>query len=438
MLGWLWRVSVGVGATVGLTVCLMAAHAWGQEPRPGGTREQPPEPGPSPTAPSPGPPPAAYPLELLGLLAPPPQRGGVTLTPSISVSEEYNDNIFLNNRTRQWDLITGVTPAMTLYVNRRSYRLSGGVSFTGELYQRETRFNDAFKSQNFVANGFYQAAPQLALTVFDSFARGRNTSLVASQSFATGRQESWSNTFGPGMTWQMTPQSSLDLAATYGLLRFEGAGSGIDSDTYALLSSLRHVITPRLTGIIGYGFTYLDLQGGEPSRTHSPTLGFSYRLTPSLIGSANGGPAITEIGGATSLTPAVSASLVQTLRIGSASVQYTRAVGAAGGLGGTTETQTASGTLTLSTWQRGLLIVLSPVYTTAESVSRQQTGRIDVKALTLNLGVTYQVARFVNVFGGYTFFQQRTGGASSVTTEVDVDQNRVRFGLQFGYPINFD
>src|SRR5207249_6187619 len=178
--------------------------------------------------------------------------------------------------------------------------------------------------------------------------------------------------------------------------------------------------------------------GGEPSRTHSPTLGFSYRLTPSLIGSANGGPAITEVGSETFVTPAVTASLVQTLRIGSASVQYGRAVGAAGGLGGTTETQTASGTLTLSTWQRGLLIVFSPVYSTAESVSGQQTARVDVKALTLNLGVTYQVARFVNVFGGYTFFRQRAGGASSSSTEVDVDQNRVRFGLQFGYPIHFD
>src|SRR5438034_3965257 len=240
-------IRVRAGGNVRPAICLIVSHAWGQEPRPGGPREQPPEPGPSPTAPSPGPPPAAYPLELLGLLAPPPQRGGVTLTPSITVSEEYNDNIFLNNQPGQWDLITGVTPAMTLYVNRRSYRLSGGVSFTGELYQRESRFNDAFKSQNFVANGFYQAAPQLALTAFDSFARSRNTSLVASRSFATGRQESWTKTFGPGMTWQMTPQSSLDLAATYSLLRFVGAGSGIDSDTYALLSSLRHVLTPRLT-----------------------------------------------------------------------------------------------------------------------------------------------------------------------------------------------
>ena len=438
MLEWLSRVGVGAGATVGLAICLIVSQAWGQEPRPGGPREQPPELAPAPTAPSPGPPPAAYPLELFGLLAPPPQRGGVTLTPSISVSEEYNDNIFLNNQTRQWDLITGVSPAMTLYVNRPSYRLSGGASLTGEVYQRESRFNDAFKSQNLVANGFYQAAPQLALTAFDSFARSRDTSLVALQSFATGRQESWSNTLGPGGTWQMTPQSSLNLTATYSLLRFEGAGPGLDSDTYALLSSLRHVITPRLTGTIGYGFTYLDLHEQGTSRTHTPTLGASYRLTPSLIGSVSGGPAITEVGSQTFVTPGVTASLVQTLRIGSASVQYTRAVGTAGGLGGTTETQTASGTLTLSTWQRGLLIVFSPVYSTAESVSGQQTARVDVKALTLNLGVTYQVARFVNVFGGYTFFQQRAGGASSSSAEVDVDQNRVRFGLQFGYPIHFD
>jgi len=42
----------------------------------------------------------------------------------------------------------------------------------------------------------------------------------------------------------------------------------------------------------------------------------------------------------------------------------------------------------------------------------------------------------VALFGGYTFFRQRTGGSSS--TQLDADQNRVRFGLQFGYPINFD
>ena len=443
---WFWRIDAGGRAIVGVAICLMAAsHAWGQETPPRGARGQPSAPASEapPLPPPPGPPVGAYPLELLGLLAPPAQRGPVTLTPSIAVSEEYNDNLFLDNQNRQWDLITGFSPAMTLYVTRPSYQLSGGYSFTAEMYERETRLSNALNHQNFLASGLYRLAPQLTLTASESFAMDKNTNRAATtQGFATGRQESWSNTFGPGMTWQMTPGTSLTLGATYSVLRFKGAGGGFDSDTYGFQSSLNHVLTPRLTGIIGYGFTYLDLRGeGETSKTHTPTLGASYRLTPGLTGSVSGGPAVTEIGGATFVTPAGTASLVQVFQVGTASVQYTRAVAAAGGLGGTTETQTASGTLTLATWQRGLLIVLSPLYSIAESVGRQQTGRVDVRALTLNLGVTYQIARFVSVFGGYTFFQQRSGGASSARASsagADVDQNRVRFGLQFGYPINFD
>jgi len=61
---------------------------------------------------------------------------------------------------------------------------------------------------------------------------------------------------------------SLSLGATYGVLRFKGAG--LDSNTYGLQSRLNHVLTPRLTSTIGYGFTYLDVQGQENSTTHAP------------------------------------------------------------------------------------------------------------------------------------------------------------------------
>ena len=406
----------------------MASHAWGQE--------TPPAPGPSPVPERPGPSLAAYPLELLGLLAPPAQRGPVTLMPSISVSEEYNDNLFLNNQNRQWDLITGFSPAITLFVNRPSFQWSGGYSFTAELYERESRLNNAFNRQNLLFSSLYQATPRLTLTSFGSFALNRNTNLVASQGVASGRQVSWSSTFAPGMTWQMAPRTSLSLGASSSGLRFEGAGSGRDSDTYGLQSSLGHMLTPRLTGSIGYGFTYLNLKGQDNSTTRTPTLGVSYRLTPTLTGSISGGPAITELGGDRFVSPAATASLVQVLGFGSASAQYTRSVSAAGGFGGTTDAQSVSGTLTLPALRRGLLVVFSPTYSTAESVSSRQTGRVDVRALTLSLGITYQVARYVSVFGGYTFFQQRTGGSS--TTQVEADQNRIRFGLQFGYPINFD
>jgi hypothetical protein len=414
----------------------MAPPAWGQETPRGGARDQPPAPttASSPVPQGPGPSLAAYPLELLGLLAPSTQRGPVTLTPSISISEEYNDNLFLNNQNRQWDLITGFSPAITLFVNRPSYELRAGYTFTAEVYGQESRLNNAFNHQNFVASGVYRAARGLTLTVSDSFALDRNTNRVAAQGFASGRQESLSNTFSPGMTWQMAPRDSLSLGGTYLVQRFKD--DGLDSDTYGLQSRIDHTFTLRLTGSIGYGFTYLDLQGQENSTTHTPTLGVSYRLTRTLSGSVSGGLAITQLGGETFASPAGTASLVQDLRFGSASVQYTRAVSAAGGFGGTTDTQSASGTLTLPTLRRGLIVAFSPAYSIAESVSGRQTEQVNVKALTLNLGVTYQIAHFASFFGGYTFLRQRTGGSS--TAQFDVDQSRVRFGVQFGYPINFD
>ena len=433
----LWRAGAGGGAIVGVALGSVAPLAWGQEPPPRGAREQPAATEAAPTPPTPAPPISAYPLELLGLLAPPAQRGPVTLTPSISVSGEYNDNLFLNNQNREWDLISGASPALTLFVNRPSYHLSAGYSFTAEMYDRNSRLNNALDRQNFVGSGLYRATTGLTLTASETYGVDRNTNRLAAQGFATGRQESSSNTFAPGMAWQMTPRTSLSLGATYGVQRFKGGGTGRDSDTYGALGSLGHALTRQLTTTLGYGFTYLDTSGSVSSRTHTPTVGFSYRLTPTLTGSVSGGPAITELGGETVLSPAGTASLVQGLRVGSASVQYTRSVSTAGGLGGTTDTQTAGATLTLpGLLSRDLLVVFSPLYSMAESVSGAQTTRIDVRALTLNLGVTYQLAQYVSLVGGYTFFQQRTGATS--TTRIEADQNRVRFGLQFGYPINFD
>ena len=372
----------------------------------------------------------------------------MTLTPSISVSEEYNDNIFSDNRNRQWDFITGFAPALMLSVNSPSYQLTAGYSFSADLYAREDRLSNALDTQNFVATGLYRLTPVLTLTASDAFAFNRNSNQVAAQGFSSGRQKSWSNAFTPGMTWQMTPLNSLSLSALYSVLRFEGAGTGVDSDTLGFQSSLTHAFTPRFSGIVAYGFTYLDPQGQgqgqnqgqneqqDVSKTHTLTVGFSYVLTPTLTATVTGGASLTELGGDTFVSPAGTASLVQQFSFGSASLSYNRGVSVAGGFGGTNNTQTVTGTLVLSTLVRGLLVALSPAYSTSESVGSGRAGQVDVEAVSLYLGATYQIARYTALFGGYTFFRQRTGGSSS--TQGDVDQNRVRFGLQFGYPINFD
>ena len=77
------------------------------------------------------------------------------------------------------------------------------------------------------------------------------------------------------------------------------------------------------------------------------------------------------------------------------------------------------------------------MWTQAESLSDRQIQHIDVSVFTLSLGAAYRLSPYITVFGGYSFFLQRLG-CSSTTPDFDADQNRVKVGMQFGYPFAFD
>jgi hypothetical protein len=104
------------------------------------------------------------------------------------------------------------------------------------VYAKETELNDPFKNQTFVASGLYRGIRELTFSVGDTFALNRNTNVAASQGFSTGLQETWSNTFRPAMTWQVTPQASLSVTAGFLVQRFLGGDTttstpGVDSNT---------------------------------------------------------------------------------------------------------------------------------------------------------------------------------------------------------------
>ena len=403
----------------------------GTEEREAPTTEAPPQPS---IPPSVTPPMASYPLELLGLLVPQPRRGRLTLIPSIGVSEEYNDNVDSNNLNRHSDFITNFSPAVVLYITQPTYELNAGFSFTAAIYAREPNRNTALDSMNLLASGLYRLTPGLTVSASDTFVLSNYTNVVAAQSISTGRQKSWRNTFSPGLRWQMTQSDSVAVGGDYTALRYPDQ-DGDDSDTFIARVSETHAFTARLSGNIGYEFTYLHQERALDSTTHTPTVGLGYQLTRTLNANISGGPAITLIGGDTVVSPAGTASLVQTLSFGSVGLQYSRTVGVAGGAGGTNDTQIISAALTLSSLVRGLFVALNPSYTFSNPIGPSQPGQGDIKAFSLGLNAAYQIYQYVTLFGGYSFFYQR---ADRPSTEPDVDQNRVRVGIQFGYPFNFD
>ena len=430
-----WSLLLRAVVLIGLAAHLAAPNASGQETQPGTTPRQPSletdVPSAAPPPPSPLPPVASYPIELLGLLQP--NRDATAIIPAIGISEEWNSNIFFDNNNQQSDFITGITPSLMLVINQPRYRLIAGIASSAEIYAKDTSRGNIFGRGALIVGGDYSLSPDFKLRLSDAFAYDRGSG-GGWQGFTVGRELSVNNRLSGGFTW-LFPRTTLDVSATYELNRFPGGGNGIDSDTYGFHSNLAYALTQRLSASLGYAFTYLGIRGADDSTTHTPTLGITYQITRQLSAAATGGPAITQVSGETFITPAGNLVVTQAWRWATLTLEYSRGISVAGGLGGTTDTQTAAGTFVMPTLIRDLVVRLYTAYNRAKSLDSAQTVSqdIDATSYTVALGAAYYFNQYVSIYGGYDYIRQRTG--DTATTQIDGDQHRVRVGLQLGYPI---
>ncbi|HYE90107.1 MAG TPA: outer membrane beta-barrel protein, partial [Terriglobales bacterium] len=220
-----------------------------------------------------------------------PRRGPITVTPTISVTGEWNDNVFQNNANKVSDFILGITPGISVAIESPIYRLIGSYSFTSEFYADQDQLNEAFAQHNLRLDASYRVTPLLTLFLSDAFTVANNSNLVAVENVSTGRTQSTSNTLSPGLAYQLSPRDTLRLRGTWTTQSYDTPGA-LGSDTYALEGFWDHAYTSRLTVSGGYQFAYFDVEGQPGVHTHTPRVGVSYRITETLTGSLSGGPTL--------------------------------------------------------------------------------------------------------------------------------------------------
>jgi len=366
------------------------------------------------------------------------RKAPLTILPSLTITGEYNDNIFLDNHNRVSDFILGLTPGLAVVYERPTYRLTAGYNFTAELFATETQQSHAFDRQNFWLDSRWRVDPQLTFTLSDAFIYSADTNLVSTSGVATGSNRSYSNNLAGGVAWQLDPFWTLRANAGWTLERF---GSGLeDSDVYRIGVGAERRLTPLLTGTTGYEFAYFNIKGEPNFVTHTPRIGARWQVTETIGLSLSAGPSFElREDGQTHVTPAVSAGYSQRVPFGALGLSYDRSIGTAAGLGGPTDDDLITGYVTVTTLLRGLTIQFLPRYSVVES---PHGNRIDIRAFTAALYTTYRLTDWVSLIGGYQFFHQRSD--STVVTRIgtpiaaDADQNRVFVGVQFGYPIRID
>ena len=372
------------------------------------------------------------------VVPPLPTRAPLTIVPSVTITEEFNDNIDLDNANKEWDFITGITPGITLNLEAPTYRLTAGYNFTAELWARNPERNAAFDRQNFTLDAFYQVSPDVILTLTDQFSLNTDTNLIAAERVSTGSGGGWSNTVSPGVTWRIDSLTQLRTTGSHTIQRYNDEEQA-ESDVFRFETMLERVLAPRFSGTAGYQFSYFEIENEDRTTAHTPRLGGIFRATPTITLSLNGGPMFVEQGDDSYITPAVTASYRQTLAFGSVAVFYDRDIGTAGGLGGTTINQTFGASLDVITLRRGLAITFAPQYTIVKTHS---DDRIDVESLILPIGAAYRFNEWIAAVASYQFFRQRSDStvrtASGAELASDADQNRIFVGVQFGYPFRFD
>ena len=362
------------------------------------------------------------------LFNPPAHQGWITLTPSLTLSGEYNDNLFFTSRSRTDDFAFGITPGLTLTMQRPNYRLSTGFSTSAQIYLNETDLNDFGKSMRFFADWSYQMSPTVSFTLVDDFIYSRDSNEVTSGGVSVGRQYAWRNTITPSVRWQATHNTGLGLYGSHTIIRLEeNTADERDSDTFRLGLTADHQLTARLTGTLGIEGAYIDASGEPSATTVTPRVGASYAVTPTLRVFGNAGPTVLERGGDTRVTPAVTVGLMQTFKFGLLQLGYDRAVTAE--TIGVTDRQTVFGSLVVPTLVRGLQFEFTPRYTIANPEER---GRDTVDTLSLNLSAKYRIVRNISLIGSYTFYHETFDRSRNS----DIDQNRVFFGVQYAYPIS--
>jgi uncharacterized protein (PEP-CTERM system associated) len=148
---------------------------------------------------------------------------GWTFTPSLTLQEALNDNVFDTSTNRQWDLITYLIPSLAIYGDTQNVQLRFNYQPTVEYYARNTSLNQLAEQLNATADvTLWQDHLYLDLRAF----AGVGSSTGASPGLGYGSNASGQTPAGlTGLNKQNSTQFTSFQVSPYFLQQFDTYGT---------------------------------------------------------------------------------------------------------------------------------------------------------------------------------------------------------------------
>lgn len=205
-----------------------------------------------------------------------------TFNPSLSLSEEYNDNIFESAGAQRRDFITRVQPGATLLYRTPALGADLTYSFIYRNYARGTRGDELNHNLNLrggaelVDNFFFLDMSDTLSRVSLDVARD-----VTGESQFLNQTDQNRASISPYLLLHPGNKSVLKTGYRYTDTRYwavEGNTSGIDKLEHRGFADLSYDPSARLTLSAGYSFSYVDSEAID-YRQHDLSTGFRYEYS---------------------------------------------------------------------------------------------------------------------------------------------------------------
>lgn len=324
-----------------------------------------------------------------------------TLGVSLSLSEEYNDNIFLERSDRKSDFITYLSPGLDFSLKSINSELRLGYSPAFSYYSSHNELNSA--AHRFTANGIFTLSERLSFTLTDTFVKSselRDIRTVPDLGPITGRIERTLHTVGGSISYSLRDNLSYTLGASYSDADYKEPGIS-EVKTYSGNMGLNYRRSERTTLSANVRYVKYDYNLNSDATGQDYTLGVTYRLTPTLTVRATAGATNTKIedtgGSDTGFVGGV--DFTKTFEKGEAALSYRQSVIAGVENGGPLRTQTASLSLRRPITNK-LNASVSASYNKFKSV---RISNVDTDEISFGTDLTYNLRPWAGLALSYSY-----------------------------------
>ncbi|MFI5397433.1 MAG: hypothetical protein ACHQ9S_17990 [Candidatus Binatia bacterium] len=375
----------------------------------------------------------------------------LVLTPQVSVSEQYNDNLFFDDRHIE-DFVTSISEGLSLMYQRPRLTVSLSSGNSSQLYAHQTQQNSATSGQNGTLTMSYRASERLSLDLADTMTRVDRTRTGSTpqnssplppagvQPPGPETQASTLNSRGRALSNFFTGRASYLLAprwtggVTYGNTLNDFTDPGGSDLTNSAGLSLGYLWRPTTSVSANYSYARFNIKGAPNTESHNPSLGFSHQFDPTWSLSASAGVFVNralEFGGGSVSTrtgPSYNAAVTKLFEHGSLAAGGGQQITSSGGVAGASETRSA-----FLGYQAWLLERVSGSLN--GTYGHFDTNQTTYQFVTATTGLSVAFWRYFVGGISYSYRWNDNTQATATTTRGVVDGNLVQLYVSASYPV---